>query len=187
MYARAVDEAGLRLRRLRRDAREAAASAAVALALAVGATRALPALVAPLIAGGLTGARAPAPTTARRWDLLERLAGDGDAHIIPEVRAFAVRETTMEKREWCAYVIRRRLEEPAQAAAVLRPTAGELEALAVDLDDALLVLDPAAAVACVRLVGDLTDLPRCAALAPDVLRSRVVRIRAGFRAAALAA
>jgi hypothetical protein len=57
----------------------------------------------------------------------------------------------------------------------------DLEALARDLDDDELVLDPAAAVACVRLLSDRVQSPLLDAdsHAEDV-RSRVRQIRSGF-------
>ena len=63
--------------------------------------------------------------------------------------------------------------------------AGELDALAFELEDGDLELDPAAAVACMRL---LSDVPRSPLLNRELptedLRSRVLRIRCGFRPAA---
>ncbi len=60
--------------------------------------------------------------------------------------------------------------------------ADELEALARDLDDRRLTLDPAAAIACLRLVTGIHRSPLFnPALPADDLRSRVHQIRSGFR------
>ncbi len=61
--------------------------------------------------------------------------------------------------------------------------ADELEALARDLDDRRLVLEPAAAVACMRLLTSIDASPLFdSALPPEDLRSRVYQIRSGFEA-----
>jgi hypothetical protein len=61
--------------------------------------------------------------------------------------------------------------------------AEELEALASELEDDELALDPACAVACMRLLSDLSASPLLnPALPPEELRSRVRQIRSGFEA-----
>ncbi len=61
--------------------------------------------------------------------------------------------------------------------------ADELEALARDLDDRRLALDPASAVACMRLLTGIDGSPLFnSALPPEDLRSRVYQIRSGFKA-----
>jgi hypothetical protein len=58
----------------------------------------------------------------------------------------------------------------------------ELEALATELEDDELALDPERAVACMGLLSDLDGSPLLnSALPPDELRARVRQIRAGFR------
>ncbi len=60
--------------------------------------------------------------------------------------------------------------------------AKELEALARDLDDRGLALDPAAAVACMRLLTGIEGSPLLdPALPPEDLRSRIYQIRSGFK------
>ena len=119
----------------------------------------------------------------RRWDLVDKLAGERDAYVIPEVLAYASREATMERRSAVATFIRGRLGEPGTSLeARIRPAIAELEALASELDDVRLELDPACAFACVKLLSDLDESPRLnAARTPEELRSRVLQIRAGFR------
>ena len=61
--------------------------------------------------------------------------------------------------------------------------AEELEALACELEDEELALDPACAVACMRLLSDVSESPLLnPALPPELLRSRVRQIRSGFEA-----
>jgi hypothetical protein len=59
--------------------------------------------------------------------------------------------------------------------------ADELDALAAELEDDGLALDPVAAVACVRLLSDLPASPLLNPAAPvSDLRSRIRQIRSGF-------
>jgi hypothetical protein len=182
MYARAVDQAEARLRELRQEERGELALAAVALAGSVAATEVLPALAMPLFIGGLVVGALGARAMWRRWDLVERLAGERDAYVISEVLAFASREATMERRVSFAALIRNRLADARSFTDVrVLSVADDLEALAVELEDERLALEPAAAVACMRL---LSDVSRSALLNRDVpaqdLRSRICQIRAGF-------
>jgi hypothetical protein len=186
MYARAVDDAASRLRQLRDEERGDLALAALALGLAVAATQVHPELAIPLFLGGLAVGVLGIGALWRRWDLLDRLSGERDAYVISEVRAFASREATMERRRSCAASIRGRLEEPLEIRIAL--AADDLEALAAELDDPDLELDPACAVACVRLVSDVAESPLLnPSLPPEELRSRVGRIRSGFETHKVAA
>ena len=169
MYARTVDDCAARLRELRHEEREDLGVGALALGLAVAAAELRPALAMPLLVGGLVLVALGVRAIWRRWDLVDRLAGDRDAFAIPEVLAFAAREASTERRQDYAVQLRAKLGEVTGAARA------ELEALAAELDDDELELDPAAAVACKRLLTD-AELPP-----PPLLRSRVGRIRAGFR------
>lgn len=181
MYARAVDQADSRLQELRQEGREELASAAVALAGAVVAAEVLPALAAPLFIGGLAVGALGVRAMWRRWDLLERLSGERDAHVIAEVRALASREATMERRETFAALIRGRLAEGPLADARVLAVADELEALASQLEDGDLTLEPASAVGCMRLLTDIAQSPLLnQALPAEDLRSRVRQIRSGF-------
>ena len=85
----------------------------------------------------------------------------------------------MGNRRRLSRTIRARLEfaEDPQIAA----NAAQFAALAEELDDPLLELDPASAVACSRLLTDDVSLPLSQeALAAEDVRSRVVQIRSGF-------
>ena len=183
MYARAVDDAATRLRDLRREEWEDLGLAALALGLAVAATEIRPSFALPLFIGGLAVGASGVRALWRRWDLVERLAGESDAYVISEVLTYASREATMERRQSLAALIRSR---PTQPGLVFEPRASaaaeELEALACELDDDELELDPACAVVCLRLLTDLAGSPLLnPAQPPEELRSRVRQIRSGFR------
>ena len=79
--------------------------------------------------------------------------------------------------------IRRLLEPPGYpCAARVRAEAKGLEALARELDDATLSLDPACAVACKQLLTEPTVSPLFSeALPADDVGARVRQIRAGFQ------
>ena len=133
MYARAVDDAAVRLRELRHEEWEDLALAALALGLAVAATQVRAALALALFLGGLAVGAAGLRALWRRWDLFDRLAGERDAYVIGEILAYASREATMERRHRFAALIRSWLREPGTARVI--PAAGELETLASELED----------------------------------------------------
>jgi hypothetical protein len=183
MYARAVDDAADRLRELRREEWGDFGLAAIALGLAVVGSQARPALAMPLFLAGLTVAGLGVRALWREWDLLDRLAGERHAYVIPQVLAYAAREATTERRRTFAALIRARLQHPAGAVDLRGVSVREeLEALATELEDAALSLDPACAVACMRLLTDVES----PFFAPDGiadLRARVRQVRAGFEPA----
>jgi hypothetical protein len=183
VYARAVDQADARLRELRQEARGELALGAAALAASIVATEVHPPLAVPLFLGGVVVGVLGARAMWRRWDLLEHLSGERDAYVISEIRAFASREATMERRHSFAALVRGRLHEARLVAdARVLAVADELEALASELEDASLAFDPASAVACVRLLSDVTQSPLLnQAAPPEDLRSRVRQIRSGFK------
>lgn len=182
MYARAVDDAGTRLRELGHRGWESIGLGVVALALALGATRVWPTLAVPLFVGGLAVLAAGVRTIWRHWDLLDYLTGERDAYVIPEVLAHARRETTMARRRCFAADIRDVLADRTAGRTPGPDVAEELAALAAELDDPALALEPACGVACMRLLSD----PSSPLYDPDAfdseVRGRVVRIRAGFSA-----
>jgi hypothetical protein len=186
MYARAVDQAALELRELRREELGDFGLAGVALVLAVAASELRPTLALPLLLGSLVVLTLGLRAFWRRWDLVDRLAGERDAYAISEVLAYATREASLERRRDYAAVIRRRLDEDSPTYdARLAPVAGDLGALASDLEDAALALEPECAVACSRLATEPEEsalLNR--AFRPEDLRARVSTIRAGFHPSA---
>lgn len=182
MYARAIDDATARLRTLRSEGWEDLGLAALALVLAVAATQVRPVLAMPLFVGGLAVGALGVRAVWRRWDLIERLAVESDAHVISEVREYASQQATMERRRSFAALIRSRVPQSGIADGTpLTAVADELEALASELDDDALVLDPVSAVSCARLLSDLDESPLLNPALPAVdLRARIRRIRAGF-------
>jgi hypothetical protein len=175
MYARAVDDAGTRLRELRREEWHDLGLAGVALALAIAATEYAPSLAMPLFIGGLAVGALGIRALWRHWDLVDRLAGEPDAYAIIEVLAYASRSTTMERRRRSAALIRHYLESTSTS----RP--GRLECARDELEDETLELSPACAMACSRLLSEPTDSPLLnPALPQDGLRSSAARIRSGF-------
>jgi hypothetical protein len=178
MYARAVEEGAARLRALRHEEWEDLGLGAVAIALAVTATQVWPELALPLFVGGIAVGAKGVRAAWHRWDLVDSLAGHVDAHVIPEVLAYASRHTSMERRRtFAGYLRSRLLTSDERIAAVAR----DLEALAMELEDVSLALDPVAAVACMRLLSE-TDSPLLdRAAQAEELRSRVQQIRSGFK------
>lgn len=181
MYARAIDEAALRLRELRLEEWEDLGLGLSALAGSVVATQIAPSLALPLFVGGLVlwfrGLRA----LVVRWNLVERLAGDETAYVLPEVRERASREATMDRRRSFAALIRARFRGEEVAPTRLEPVVEELEALVEQLENDRLILEPASAVACFRLLSDSEESPFLNdALPVELLRSRVRQIRVGF-------
>jgi hypothetical protein len=98
MYARAVDEAELRLRELRHEKWLDLALAAVVFGLALAATQIRPSLAMPLFLGGVFAWALGIRALYRHWDLLDRLADERDAFLIPEVASYASRHATSERR-----------------------------------------------------------------------------------------
>ncbi len=182
MYARAVDDASVRLHELRQEELQDFGLAALALGLALAATQVRPAFAMPLFLGGVAVGALALRALWRRWDLVDRLAGDRDAYVISDVLVYASRETTKERRHWFAAVIRSVVSQPGPAVvARVHAAADDLEALASELEDEELALDPACAVACARLLGDPAQSPLLnPALPPEELRSRIQQIRSGF-------
>ena len=91
----------------------------------------------------------------RRWDLVEWLVGERDAYAIPEVYVFATREDDSRK---AAHVRHVDPEPTGGAAARVRGAylcvVSELDALASELDEADIELDPLARLPA-RLLSDL--------------------------------
>jgi hypothetical protein len=189
MYARAVDDAATRLRDLRREEWEDLGLAALVFGLAVAATQVHPSLAVPLLIGAFAMGALGVRALWRRWDLVDRLAGEHDAYVISEILAYASREATMKRRQSLAGSIRSTVRQPGERIEErVGAAAEELEALARELDDAELELDPPCAVACARLLSDVAASPLLnPALPPEQLRSVVLQVRSGFKPRRLAA
>ena len=182
MYARALDAASARLHELRQEELQDFGLAALALGLALAASQVRPTIAMPLFLGGMAVGGLAMRALWRHWDLVDRLAGERDAYVISDVLAYASRETTKERRHWFAAVIRSVVSQPrSEVLGRIQAAAEDLEALASELEDEELALDPACAVACARLVSDPGQSPLLnPALPPEELRSRVRQIRSGF-------
>jgi hypothetical protein len=179
MDARTVDHAATRLRELRHEEWSDLVLAGATFALSLTATRYVPELALPLFAGGMAVAMLGTRAAWRRWEIVDRLAAEPDAYRIAEVREHAAHEATMARRRALAGYARAWLEEPVPDP--VRACAADLEALAADLEDERLTLDPAKAVACARLLADPRFSPFLGPGIPqDELRSRIRQIRAGF-------
>jgi hypothetical protein len=182
MVARTVDDVAERLGQLRRDEQRQIALSSVALVASLAATVLYPPLVLPLLLGGIAVGVLGVRSLWRQWDLIDRVADERDAHVIPEVRAYASRESRIERRRASAGVIRLWLGSGLPTDSRILAAAAQLEALARELEDDELELDPACAVACTRLLGDYTASPLLNSTLPrDDVQAWVVRIRAGFR------
>jgi hypothetical protein len=181
MYARAVEEAAARLHELRREEWEQFGVAAAAMALALAAAQRHHSLAMPLFLGGLVVAGLGMRALWRRWDLVDRLSGEPDAHAIAEVLDYASREATPERRRGSAALIRRTLRERSPYDPRIALVEDELAALARELEDTSLTLDPACAVACRRLLtnpGESTLFD--SAVATEDLLASIRRIRLGL-------
>ena len=182
MVARAIENAERELTELHREewADFGLAVAAFAVALAVGGALRAAFLLGALFALGL-GVRA----AWRRWELIDRLVLDRDAHAIRAVRTCAARSATMSRRCSYAAAIRSHLEDPEPLIAPrIERARQELAGLADDLEDERLALDPAAAVACDRLVTDGLESPLLNSQLPsEELLAKVLRLRDAFRGA----
>jgi hypothetical protein len=183
MVARAVEQARSELRELHLEAREQIVLAALAFALAVAASELYRGLAVPFLAGGFAALFLFVRALTRRYALVDSLVADRDAYLIPEVRRRAEESATMEHRRSLAATIDRLLAQPDLAPpGRIAAEAEALRALAAELEDDSLVLDPACAVACDRLLESIAESPLlCAALPAEDAHSRINQIRCGFR------
>lgn len=179
MVARAVEDAGRRLQDLQREEWEDGALAAVALTLAIAASAVHSEFALPIFVGGMFVAGRAVLAIWRRWDLLDRLIVERDAYALAEVRARAEQEAGMVSRRRLSRAIRSRIELQENPRAVTN--ADQLVALAEELADPRLDLDPACAVACRRLLTDDVSSPLINSDLPAVdVRSQLFQIRSGF-------
>lgn len=183
MYARQVEEQSTELHALKRDELELVGLTVLCFGLALAA-HGRPAIALPLLAAGLGGAALAVRAFWRRWDLVDRLLMEREAYEIAEVRTRAQSLALMENRRSLASSIRWRLEH---ACAFKEPdgrllrVVPELAALANELDDETLELDPLRAVECERLLTDGVTSPLVDATAStEDLFAWICRIRAGF-------
>ena len=187
MKAPAVEDANIRLRELRHVEWEDLGLAALTMSLALVATQVLPELAIPLFLGGLVIGTLGLRALWQHWDLVDRLAGERDAYVIPDVFAYASREATMERRRTFAGVIRGYVRREGAADSPLGAVRDEFERLASELENDGLALDPASAVACSCLLRDLGESPLVDLdVSSEELRFRIGQIRYGFEPRRLA-
>ena len=182
MSARALQEARAQLVALRNDELERVALSAGAVAASLAATVFYQPLALPLFVGGLTLGALGVGSMWRRWDLVDRLADDREAYVIPTVRSYAARDARMDRRLEYASMARSwaRHPDPAPDSRIAQ-VAEQLEGLACELEAADLDLDPESALACRRLLTDPTVSPLLdEAASRDDLERCIARIRAGF-------
>ena len=183
MYAREVEEAQTKLTELRSAGREKLVLAVLAFGVSLVATQLFPELAFPLFLGGVTVSVLGIRAVVRRWDLIDRLTGERDAYVIPQVLECATREATRERRRDMAARIRNLSPAPGYPnEARIEAVAADLELLAQELDDDMLHLDPAAAVACMRLFTEVDRRgPLFDELVPvDELQARIRHALTGF-------
>jgi hypothetical protein len=190
MTARRIEEAEGQLRELRQEEWSDLALAALAMGLALSATVVHPPLAGPFFIGALAVGFLGARAFFRRWDLFDRLLLDGDAYVIPEVRRRAEDIASMQSRRTLAASVRNRLTPLTGFPLATRVAAAaeELVALASELEDEELVLDPMCAVRCMQLLTNTADSPLLNDLLPEEnVRAWIRQIRAGFERRRLAA
>jgi hypothetical protein len=86
MHARALEQSAAELHDLHRAEWQDLSVAALFLAAAVAASVLLPSVALPLLVGGLLATARAVVAIWRHWNLLDRLVGERDAQMIPEVR-----------------------------------------------------------------------------------------------------
>ena len=145
MTARQIDDATERLRDLRLRGTEELAVGATALVIALAATQLRPALAAPLLAGAVVVSFLGVVALVRRSFLIEDLAAERDAYVIPAVRRFGRRAVSPPHRRLLAGKLR---------ASRLEAACPELDELIADLEDDSLRWEPSAAVALERWLDE---------------------------------
>jgi hypothetical protein len=181
MYARAIDDAETRLHELHNEERYQLGLSILVLAASLAMTAIYKPVVLPLFVGGLAVGMLGMRTFWQCWDIVDRLADERDAYVIPEVLSYAARDARMERRSTSAALIQSWLCTATLAGSPLLAHAEELEALACELEDCELELDPTCVVACRRFLTDGTVSPLFDdAPQREDIESWIVRIRDGF-------
>ena len=181
-----LEEDEHRLRELRIDELSDLGLATVAIGLALVATFVHAPLAFPLFVGAvgclLLGARA----FFRRLDLVDALLLDSDTYVIAEIRTNAERLASMDNRRALANAARSRMTPVPgyQLSPRVAAVSNELHALAGELEDEQLTLDPECAARCRQLLSDYARSPLLNdGLPPEQAAAWIRRIRAGFKGA----
>jgi hypothetical protein len=180
--ARAVEYTQGELHELKTSAVESAALALAAFGGALAASELHPKLAGPLLVGAVGMTFLAARAFVRRYLRVEDLAFDRDALAIPEVRRYAERASTPERRRRVAASVRAALDASAGDVRRVEENRARLEELEAALLDEELALDPSAAVALDRLSSGGWDTLYGCLLPDEELRARLQRILAGFGA-----
>jgi len=183
LNAQTLQENEHRLHELRQDEWTDLGLAGLAMGLALAASFFHPPFALPLFIGALASSILAGRAFFRRSELFDRLMLDDDAQAIPEVRRRAEEIATMESRRALAHALRTRLT-PVPGCSTSPRVAGsedELKALAADLDDETLSLDPCCAVRCHQLLNNYAESPLLNHLLPEQdVQVWIRRIRSGF-------
>jgi hypothetical protein len=178
-----IENAETRLHELRQDEWSDLALAALAMGSALAASFLHPPFALPLFAGAVTCIVLAGRAFFRRLALVDRLLLDRDAYTIAEIRRHAERLASMEGRRTLAEAARGRLT-PASSYPVaprVAAVADELRALAAELEDESLSLEPACAARCHQLLTNYADSPLlCEQLPAEDAAVWIRRIRSGF-------
>lgn len=183
MNAEAIKQAERRLHELRLDEWADLGLAASAMGLALAASVLHPPFALPLLIGAIASAVLAGRAFFRRLELSDRLLLDGDAYAIPEIRRRGEDMASMENRQALARAVRARMTPAPGYSSSPRvvATAAELRALAAELDDEELSLDPVCAVRCHQLVNNYAESPLLNSLLPDEdIQVWIRRISLGF-------
>lgn len=183
MAAFDLEERERTLRDLRVDGRSDLGLAILAMGAAVAATILHPPFVMPLFAAALVGLALAGRAFFRRLELVDRLLLERGAHAIPEIRREAERLASMPRRRALAQSLRTKLTPPEGYPMRERilAAADELRALADDLENEELSLDPLSAAECNAFLNDHEKSPLLNDLLPEGnVRSWIRRIRFGF-------
>ena len=183
MAAFDLEERERTLRDLRVDGRSDLGLALLAMGAAVAATILHPPFVMPLFAAALVGLALAGRAFFRRLELVDRLLLERVAHAIPEIRREAERLASMPRRRALAQSLRTKLTplEGYPMRERILAAADELRALADDLENEELSLDPLSAAECNAFLNDHERSPLLNDLLPEGnVRSWIRRIRFGF-------
>jgi hypothetical protein len=182
MNAEAIEQAERRLHELRLDEWADLGLAASAIGLALAASVLHPPFVVPLLIGALASAVLTGRAFFRRLELSDRLLLDGDAYAIPEIRRRGEDMASMENRQALARAVRAKMTPaPGYSSSPRVVATEELRALASELDDDGLSLDPVCAARCHQLVNNYAESPLLNSLLPDEdIQVWIRRIHLGF-------
>jgi hypothetical protein len=174
MTAQEVDQAARELHGLRGQTLEDSGLAIVAFGLALTASWLKPSLAMPLTIGAFAMAFLAVRAHIRRFFLVEDLAADRDAYLIPAVQEFGLRAASIDHRRQIAHAVRGALlgstGETGERLAAVRP---ELEQLIAALEDESAHWDPLTAVALDHWIADFDGSFRDVSAPAAEIRCRV--------------